>query len=345
MKAALKNILQILIKIFPLALLRRLAPREAIGIFYHAVSDAPMEHVAPLYPPVTAVQFKAQMQSIQQDYQFITYDELHAYVFENKSLPPRAIHLSFDDGYLECFTVVRPILLQLGIPATFFITTDWMRGDKIFYRNLAALCIPAFRESDPAEQQKIAAKLGFPAATDSSIEASFTTWILSLKEEHTPEIRETARMLEIKENDILANTPLYLSRDQIGEMAAEGFTIGSHTCSHPKLMHVDPARLEHEIVESSQIVQSITAEAIIPFAFPNSAYGVDRNLLADIRLRHPFLGLFFDTKDLNRDREFMFNRIWVEREDGLPDLASRIREAYRAAALEDILSLGRGLRT
>lgn len=50
----------------------------------------------------------------------------------------------------------------------------------------------------------------------------------------------------------------------------------------------------------------------MPFSFPNTATGVDRNLLSQILFEHPSIGLFFDAKGLDLDREFIYNRIWVE---------------------------------
>ena len=96
-------------------------------------------------------------------------------------------------------------------------------------------------------------------------------------------------------------------------MVAEGFTIGSHTRSHPKLVQLSPIEMEAEIVASSQIVAEITGAEVVPFSFPNSGTGVERRLLADIRSRHPLLGLFFDTKGIRLDEDFILNRIWAER--------------------------------
>jgi hypothetical protein len=100
---------------------------------------------------------------------------------------------------------------------------------------------------------------------------------------------------------------------------------------------LEPEQIEKEIVESAKFVQNITGASKIPFSFPNSATGVDRSLLAEIRKRHSFLGLFYDTMDLQKDEPFIVNRIWAEksayrqagRETNLPAL---LHAAYRAEA-------------
>ena len=92
--------------------------------------------------------------------------------------------------------------------------------------------------------------------------------------------------------EYLKENPIYLTSSQIKEMALEGFTIGGHTMSHPKLVQVSEKDMKAEIVESCRVVQGITGAGVVPFAFPNTATGIDRKTLAEIRYRNPFLGLF-----------------------------------------------------
>ena len=52
--------------------------------------------------------------------------DLHAYVSGQRSLPPRSIVLSFDDGYLDNWVFAFPILKKYGFKATIFVTTDFI---------------------------------------------------------------------------------------------------------------------------------------------------------------------------------------------------------------------------
>lgn len=133
-------------------------------------------------------------------------------------------------------------------------------------------------------------------------------------------------------------------------LAADGFTIGAHTRTHPLLgAFRDQGRLENEIVGSCATVRRLTGEENIPFAFPFSGDGVDRHLLEELRIRYPFIGLIFDTRRLGRDRPFVVNRIPVDRPppDGgarssLPDHFAR---AYVNHMVRDARAwVGRSLR-
>jgi hypothetical protein len=98
--------------------------------------------------------------------------------------------------------------------------------------------------------------------------------------------------------------------------------------------------VEGEIVESCRQIRAITGQKVVPFAFPQSAGNLDRTLLAEILARHPFVGLLFDTKDLQPDAPFMVNRVWAERpltpERRLHPLPEVMDHAYRQAWVQEM---------
>ena len=51
---------------------------------------------------------------------------------KGKSIPPKAVVLTFDDAVKTHLTVVAPLLKQLGFRATFFITRRWMADQAYF---------------------------------------------------------------------------------------------------------------------------------------------------------------------------------------------------------------------
>ena len=73
--------------------------------------------------------------------------------------------------------------------------------------------------------------------------------------------------------------PNYLSVDQIHEMAAAGWEVGSHTVSHPtNFLALQPASMRYEIVGSRQMLTDLLGLPILTFAYPfgnNSSAAVD----------------------------------------------------------------------
>lgn len=352
MKSTIIKLLEYIAQIISLRLYPVLIRRDVIGVFYHAVSDEPMEHVRHLYPVVPVAQFETALRYLKSQNNFVSYEQLHVHHMEGTPLPPRAVHLSFDDGFAECFTVVRPLLRKYDIPCTFFVATDWLDNRAMFYRNKASLAIQRFSESTNPERSEIFAMLHrrFGIMIDSS---SFVPWIKELRLPDETAIDEVCRALGIDIPAFLRKCQPYLTTPHIRQMHAEGFTIGAHTKTHRKLVALSDAEIESEILDSCQIVREITGQEIVPFSFPNSAFGLDRCLLAGIRVRHPFIGLLFDTKGLRRDVDFIINRVWAERGlspkvGGGPVMGSPLPEvlhaAYQKAWVEGVMEMGRKLK-
>jgi peptidoglycan/xylan/chitin deacetylase (PgdA/CDA1 family) len=295
---------------------------------------------------VTTLRFEEALKYLKKNFNVITYDQLHAHRIEGKPLPDRALHLSFDDGYVECYTLVCPLLQKHNVPCTFFITSDWIDNKGMFYRNKVGLCIEKLSGLDQAEVSRYLSDINRTFGTEFKTRVDFCSWIKPMVQADSAKIEKVCEILNVNWAEMIQDNPFYLSSTQIKTMADEGFTLGSHTRSHPKLVQVTPEEMEVEIVESSRIIQEITGDEIIPFAFPNTATGINRKLLAGIRERNPFLGLFFDAKGFREDVPFMVNRIWAEKpifsDKGVKtNLPYILKDAYQEFVYEKILGVAR----
>ena len=65
----------------------------------------------------------------------------------------------------------------------------------------------------------------------------------------------------------------YLTVDQVKEMAAAGWEVGSHSLTHPNLTVLDPARLRAEIVDSRKKLEKLLGLPILTFAYPFGKVG------------------------------------------------------------------------
>jgi len=303
MKNIIIQFIELLAKLIPLWLYPIVIRRKSVDFFYHAVSDQPMEHARHLYPIVPVAQFEGALDYLCSRYQFVPYTSLHAHRTEAEALPSKAVHLSFDDGFAECFSVVRPLLMERSIPCTFFLSTDWIDNQAMFYRNKISLCVERLLV-DPSSLSQLDALTSDVSTIDAAIQ-----WLKALSFSDVKTIDALGDALGVEWETFLVEVQPYLTSAQIQQMHAEGFTIGAHTKSHRKLKDLSDAEIEEEIVASCQIIQEITGQEIVPFSFPHSAFGIDRGLLFSIRVRHPFVGLLFDTKGVRKDENFIVNRV------------------------------------
>jgi peptidoglycan/xylan/chitin deacetylase (PgdA/CDA1 family) len=328
--------------LIPTTLLHRWIKRDVINIFYHAVSDELLEHIHHLYPVVPTTEFIETLGTLQEKHNFVSYDQLQEHFLGGSPLPPDSVHLSFDDGFVECYNIVRPILLEKGIPCTFFLTIDWLDNQMLYFRHKISVLVSRIDKLEPERQE------GVIQQTDQLLGLSlqnldgFKRWITAFREPREDILTTVAFLLKVDLQTYLENTQPYLTRIQVQQMYQEGFTIGAHGLTHRKLGFIPKNEIENEIVNSCQSVREITGQDVVPFSFPQSAGNVDRGQIREIRDRHPIVGLLFDTKDLRKDAPFMINRIWAERpltiERRLHPLTEILIHAYRDAWVEGTLN-------
>ncbi|KAB0666496.1 polysaccharide deacetylase family protein [Oryzomonas japonica] len=95
-------------------------PRKITIVMYHFVRD--LKHSR--YPEIKGLDlqdFVGQVGYVRAHYNPITMEELiHAAHTKGYELPPKALLLTFDDGYIDHFTNVFPVLDRYGIQGCFF---------------------------------------------------------------------------------------------------------------------------------------------------------------------------------------------------------------------------------
>jgi peptidoglycan/xylan/chitin deacetylase (PgdA/CDA1 family) len=76
---------------------------------------------------VTAEAFDAQLAwLVRNDHRVVRLSDLQAHLEGRRALPPRAVVLTIDDGYESVHRVALPLLRKHGLPATLFVTTDFL---------------------------------------------------------------------------------------------------------------------------------------------------------------------------------------------------------------------------
>jgi len=327
-------------RLLPVTAYGRVIRREAIGLCYHVVSDGPLPHVSPLYPFKTVAQFRADLLWLKAHFRFVSYPELMEARDAGRPLGPNRVFLSFDDGYAECFSVVRPMLLELGIPCTFFITTDVVGNGQALAFNQVALCVAAMKAMDGERVRAILAEVSPAADRPLPDPEALSAWIRpALRNPDSPAYATLARLVELAGVDVDAflRTKPYLTAEQVRQMAVEGFSFGGHSRLHWHLGSVAGAeRVEHEIVESCRVAAGLSGAPRVPFAFPYDGFGLDRGLVANVLRRNPFIGPVFGTGGVARESDAVLHRMIVDdppKRRVQSTLPGVFRDAYLAETL------------
>lgn len=334
-----KRIGRNLLRALPIRLFGRLFPRRVVGLCYHVVSGAELPHVRNLFAYKTPEQFESDLLFLKRHYRILCYEELE----RGEVREPNGVIVSFDDGMAECYTVARPLLLKHGVPCVFFVSPAHLDNQRMFPFDRASLCIEAVRAMPAARQAQALGTLGAQLDREfgdlTGFAAWITTWIRTLDRAGERQLDEICARLGVQPERYLAERQPYMTREQVRGLAADGFTVGGHGSRHVALGAFSAEEIAEEVVESCRQVSELTGAQRVPFAFPYDADGVDRGLLESLRARHPFLGLFFDTRQLREDREFMVNRMIVDLPPAAFPERSNLPGYFRSAYYDELMRL------
>lgn len=94
---------------------------EGVSILmYHMIGDMKNNSAV-----MTEDNLRIQMQYLKDHgYHPITMQELYDYVTKGEKLPSKPVCITFDDGYLDSYTIVYPMMKEFGYPWTLFLITD-----------------------------------------------------------------------------------------------------------------------------------------------------------------------------------------------------------------------------
>ena len=227
----------------------------------------------------------------------------------------------------------------------FFVTEAFVDNKTMFFRHKASLCIEGFRHLSSSDRNRFVEAATGRGLTCPSEESEFTSWMLSLDHRHGRLIDRICHLLGIDIDNILKTKQPYMTRDEIAQLHADGFTIGGHSVTHPRLHLLPLEEIEREIVESCRFVRDLLKVVDVPFAFPFSADGVSRPILRILAQRNPWISSMFGSNGIDLDDAFLLNRINVDQPPEAADQSNAlllIKKSYAGALYRSLRQLSAG---
>jgi peptidoglycan/xylan/chitin deacetylase (PgdA/CDA1 family) len=189
---------------------------------------------------------------------------------EGRPLPPRAVALTFDDGYRDSLQVAAPLLERLGLPATFFLVPGLLsRTTRPWWELVGWACQRAGQCQVGFEGRII--DLGDPARRRAA--AGVVAELVKRRDQAARDAAVSgfvARCEPVGEPDDHA---LFLDWDQAMALASRGFAIGSHTLRHAILAWQAPAEQARDLELSRRRLEDRLAVPVEVLAYPNGTAG------------------------------------------------------------------------
>ena len=303
--------------------------RKVTIVAYHFVRELPYTR----YPAIKGLltsEFKEQLAYLKKYYTFVTIGDCLRSLSDESDLPLNACLLTFDDGYIDHFTTVFPILEENRIRGCFFppakaiLTHEVLGVNKIHFILASAskdinqlisdiyACLDKYRsayqlESNSHYYSRLAVKSRFDPA-----EISFVKRLLQMELEENVRKLITDELFQkyVTRDEKSFSRELYMDLDQIKCMSRNGMYIGSHGFDHLWLNKLAPERQRAEIdgsLEFLGLVNAPTRNWVM--CYP---YGAYNDYLIEI-LREKGCSLAFTTKiditDISRENAYTLERL------------------------------------
>ena len=276
---------------------------------YHYVRDL----VHSRYPGIKGLQadlFREQLGYLEKYYSIVHPDQvIEAAAGNGKKLPDNAALLTFDDGYIDHYTTVFPILMERGLSGMFFPPSQVVRDHRLLDVNRIHFILAAesntsclidalyenldeFRKDyELTGNEEYFAEYGVANRWDTAEVIFFKRMLQhALPEELRLEISDRlfAKFVGIEEAAFARE--LYVNQDQLRLMINSGMHVGSHSASHRWLDKLTIGDQAKEIDESIGFLEEIgAATENWVMCYPYGAY--NGSLLDLLRSRQCAIGL------------------------------------------------------
>ena len=277
---------------------------EVIFPFYHAVSDRVLPHTKHLYSLRSRQQFEDDLETLLGQFEPVKMSEfLEGKTHGNSQRPPMV--LSFDDGLIQCYEEIMPVLKKKSIPATFFLNNAFIDNKAMFFRYKVSLLLELLPDRSDHEKEKAAGILHCNVS-------ELRKRLLSVSYFERDVTDQLAELWNYSFDDYLRMSPVYLFTPHINEMRDEGFEFGSHGIDHPLFSSLSAQTAIDHIRNSVFDLQNRYGLDYKYFAFPFTDYGVQDDTIDEL-FRDGIIDAGFGTAGLKEDRwPAYFQRVPME---------------------------------
>lgn len=218
-----------------------------IVLMYHRVLSENKES-SPFI--VTTQNFKKQINYLKNNFKILKFDD------DWSDVDTPSFVITFDDGYYDNYVIARDFLDKESIPSTFFISTNNIDTNRLFWWDEISIHRDCYEEYTD---------LTFDALTRKLIYSTPEQQVAFLSK-YRPHYKKNTEETDTRTYRSMTKKELYeLSQFKL-------VTIGNHTVNHTKLTLLNDEEVLNEILESKKTIEEIINKKVSTFSFPYGSY-------------------------------------------------------------------------
>lgn len=238
-------------------------PKFQILVYHRVLAKNDPFAIAPL----TVQEFDQQMKTLTSYFRVISLEQLMDELDSN-SVKPYTVCITFDDGYIDNFQFAFPILSEYQLPATIFLTTDFIGTNKKLWPDRV---LHTFKNTNINKFHYEEAKYYNCHLTSIKKRREIAFFLLEWLKNFSPDERDKhiEKILNICHISNHSKERLMLNWDEVRTMHSAGISFGAHTKTHPILSSLRESEIRNEIIGSKRAIEDSLDTSISTFAYPN----------------------------------------------------------------------------
>lgn len=298
----------------------RHGPNGLTILAYHRIQDLVDESrfaADPELVSASVAEFRRQLAFLRAHWNPIGLSNAMDVIERGQPLPPRSVAVTFDDGHLDNYTHAFPLLREMGVPATIFLSTQYIGSrDAFWFDRVSTLlfCAPAGNVRLALADVTLA--LGDVASRRAASDRLLAVLKRMADERRHEALRELEALLGRHTAPADAGPTSALDWDQVREMSRHGIEFGSHTVTHPVLSMQTEERVRFELSQSRETIRRETGQPADLLAYPvGKTYTFNERVVAIAKEcgYRAALAYIDGVNDPARADRFALKRIAVER--------------------------------
>lgn len=237
-------------------------------LIFHRVLARP----DPLFPhEVDAARFDRMMAAVKRTFNVLPLVQAAARLRDG-SLPPRALSITFDDGYADNEAIALPVLQQHQLAATFFVATGFLDGGRMWNDTV----IECLRHTDRDAIDLECLGLGRVDTASLAHRRAAIARVIPVIKYMDLQAREAAlQALHGACNKPVLSRVLMMQRTQVQALHAAGMEVGAHTVNHPILTALADTVARQELATGRDQLQQMIDAPVHSLAYPNGGPDTD----------------------------------------------------------------------
>jgi peptidoglycan/xylan/chitin deacetylase (PgdA/CDA1 family) len=197
---------------------------------------------------------------------------------DGRGLPPRAVLVTFDDGYASVREWAAPLCVKLGVPVTLFLNAAFLDNQRLAPDNLVCYAANELGMGTINAAARVAKGADTPELKCQGEVFSRFFPAISLAERKVF-LDALTHLGGINEHQLAVEAALYLTRRQLCDLGTLDFEIGNHTYTHVRCRSLTPEDLVGEIDRNKAELEAVAGKTVRSFSVP---YGSSEDLTSDL---------------------------------------------------------------